>query len=639
MSYYDQRGQVVGQQFNLVFPSGESGPPFPDALLTSPSDTILLDQLDALSLALTRERTTLDILLSTLARLRNLNGVRIVASCRGFDIQNDPRLSTITRDRQFPVAPLGEEQVNTVLQAIGIDPARLLPAHRTLLTIPLHLDVYARIVADNAPTQPLERFHTLQDLYAALWRKRVATVPPDTPSPTARIAAIYRLVDAMQQHRQVAVPLAVLDEHAEAAAYLERVGWIRRVGHTWLCLHQTLFDYCYARHFVAQGHSLSQVILAGPQGFFERSQMVQILAYLRGTDPRAYHRELTALLGAQTLRVHLHLLLLGWFGSLPDPSTDELSVARRLLHDTNTWQHFLRAAGGNEHWFSVLSPDVLPALLRTGDAQRITTTTAYLSTLLQHCPQPVLALLRPHLGHSAPWDDAIAYCLSQLKDWQYDVGELAFAFTAQVKNAPERFYRLSQRFDDAISLRYIAATIIGLAESNAPAQWVFEVVRRFAARLQGESRLDTCRALGNRAADSVPDDLLEMMSEWALYDPDPTAELWEMSTSSGVPYYGGDPHSQGINTNRGTALQAVCTCALLRQPPQAERAFQLLERAASDPSTAVRACVIESLRTLLKEDAMRTLVIFERTVTRASLRSVSGIGIAEVGSHATVRST
>src|SRR5262249_25535783 len=125
---------------------------------------ILLDQLDALSLALTRERTTLDILLSTLAQLRTLNGVRIVASCTVFDIHNDPRLSTISRDRQFPVAPLGEEQVNTVLQAIGIDPARLLPAHRILLTTPLHLDVYARIVADNAPTQFLERFHTLQDL-------------------------------------------------------------------------------------------------------------------------------------------------------------------------------------------------------------------------------------------------------------------------------------------------------------------------------------------------------------------------------------------------------------------------------------------------------------------------------------------
>jgi hypothetical protein len=1084
MSYYDQRGQQVDQQFNMVFPSAGSVPHHPDALLATLSDAdhealrtaihhagadlrtypntivgvhfarpevarivdwvlhaapterlgmvldqpgmgktvlmrmvlecleaahlsvlaikadtlsgittyddllmrlrvplpleacacclttdgpfvILLDQLDALSLTLTRERTTLDILLSTLARLRGLNGVRIIASCRVFDKKNDPRLSTITVDREFPLAPLSEEQVNNVLRTIRIDPASLLPAHRALLTIPLHLDIYARIVADHTPMSRPERFQTLQDLYDALWRKQIETVPPEVPSPTARIAAIYRLVDAMQQQRQVTVPLAVLDEHTEAATYLERVGWIRRTGNTWLFLHQTLFDYCYARRFVAQGRSLYEVLLAGPQGLFERPQMVQVLAYLRGADRRTYRQELTALLWAPALRVHLRLLLIGWFGSLPDPTTDEISITRRLLHDAEDWQRFLRAARGNVHWFSVLSADVLPTLLHTDDTQRITTITAYLSTLLQHCPQPVLALLRPHLGQSAHWDDAIIYCLSQLKDWHYDealamvcevmrrghattwerlclynlaqshpsagcialrvyldralehwlaqeqtdyqpeemgadsgswaalrlvrawgqqwlgeygvhevmeravhvcpesilahivpwlvraavaltrqrseeeyavdpvfadgwyekhkregavfaqqvaqalhavaqthpstfrplatrlasvdalavqrvlaqgflgdpetyaedivayltadtrrlslgepresprydscqlysaafqhvdagrralleqmilslrpvweqqalryrgltqlhflksaplallsetarrtrqelerkfpnftphsphgivsdwvgapisqeaqahmsdeawlgamrtyddatqwgvsgrfplqggIQELAFALTAQVKNAPERFYQLSQRFDDTIALAYIAATIIGLAESHASAQWVFEVVRRFAARLQGESRLEVCRALESRATDGVPDDLLAMMGEWALHDPDPTAERGERPAQDGERYDGGDPHSHGINTNRGRALQAVCTCALRRQPPQAERAFQLLEHAASDPSTAVRACVIESLGALLQDDPMRTLALFEHAL-------------------------
>ena len=38
MSSYDQRGQYVHQQFNMVFPSAGSVPHHPDALLTTLSD-------------------------------------------------------------------------------------------------------------------------------------------------------------------------------------------------------------------------------------------------------------------------------------------------------------------------------------------------------------------------------------------------------------------------------------------------------------------------------------------------------------------------------------------------------------------------------------------------------------------------
>ena len=51
---------------------------------------ILVDQLDALSLTLSRDQTTLSILLSTIARLRNVKRVRILTSCRTFDLHNDP---------------------------------------------------------------------------------------------------------------------------------------------------------------------------------------------------------------------------------------------------------------------------------------------------------------------------------------------------------------------------------------------------------------------------------------------------------------------------------------------------------------------------------------------------------------------
>jgi Cdc6-like AAA superfamily ATPase len=92
-------------------------------LVTKGPFVVVLDQLDVLSLALSRDQATLDVMLSTLARLRDHDGVRIVASCRTFDLNNDPRLSTIKVDRRFQLQPFDDSQVNQVLQAIGIDPS------------------------------------------------------------------------------------------------------------------------------------------------------------------------------------------------------------------------------------------------------------------------------------------------------------------------------------------------------------------------------------------------------------------------------------------------------------------------------------------------------------------------------------
>jgi len=935
-------------------------------LTTEGPVVVLLDQLDALSLTLSRDQATLDVMLSTLARLRDLDGVRIVASCRTFDLNNDPRLSTIKVDRKFRLQPLDEAQVNQVLQKLGIDPARLLPAHKALLTTPLHLDIYARIVTTGETQRSPESFRTLQELYEALWRRQIEIVSPDTPPSTERIAAIYRLVEVMQNNRQTTAPVAVLDDHSEAARYLERIGFLRREKGNWLFLHQTLYDYCYARRFVAQGKSLSREILGGPQGLFERSQLVQVLAYLRGADEVAYRRELTNLLFADNLRPHLRLLLIGWFGSLPTPTDDELRIARRLMKDADDRARFFQSIWENGDWFDRLNGDVLLSLLRANDEGLIELAITYLWRIIQHRPDAVLARLEPYLGKDETWDDRIAFCLTGLRDWRsekaldilcdllkrgragkqvshylyslsqsnpvggcrvlsvyldrclddllakeraeerstapetdlsdtirtnlpdrfswgqqllgehgidkiieqavqvcpeaivehllpwfvratlaltepepgdddypsdsifawgwygehisegslfairiseslshlaktnpadfravaeqlskietlavqrvlaeaylsspeeyandifeylmadprrLDIGderydscclygvafqygdahqravleqlilnlqpewerrslkhrgitqlrflksvkepellseiarrrlrelerkfpgfelhppqgvvggrvgppieqaaqakmsdeawlgamrkyddstgwgapredflkggviELSRAFAEQVKKDPERFYRLARRFDETISLHYVTAAISGLADSEAPAEWVFDLVRQFAPRLEGEFRRSVCWALEKQAEAGVPDDLLDLMTDWALNDPDPAEELWQVPAGgSEQPYYGGDPHFYGINTNRGAALRTVCRCALQRKPPQVERTFQLLEQAAADPLMAVRTCVIESLGPLLNEDDTRALTIFVQTL-------------------------
>jgi hypothetical protein len=378
---------------------------------------LLLDQLDALSLALTRDQATLDVILDLLARLREIPDVRIIASCRTFDLHNDLRLSGIKLDREFRLRPLEDGQVAQVLRAVGVDLQRLLPAHRTLLKTPLHLDVYVRTLPDEQSRISLESFQSLQELYAALWRIKIASPASGNLSSTDLNTAIYRLVDAMITEKQTNAPEALLDDLAEAARYLEREGLLQRERNRWSFFHQTFLDYCYARRFVVNSRSLSHEVLKGPQGLFERSLIVQVLAYLRGTETASYERELTALLFAPGLRVHLRLLILGWLGALPDPADSELAIVRRWATDSERQAQLLNAFSGNAAWFDWLNQGLLSQWLTNDDEKPLNATVVYLRKIINARPAAVFEHLMRFIGRNQEWDAAVSSVLSDLTDW------------------------------------------------------------------------------------------------------------------------------------------------------------------------------------------------------------------------------
>ena len=919
---------------------------------------VMIDQLDALSMALARDQSTLDVMLSLIDRIEQLPRVRIVASCRSFDLYNDPKLSRVPIARTFRLEPLAIQVVDQVLDRLGVNPARLLPAHRTLLRMPLHLDVYARIVQRD-PVQEYENFESLQALYRELWQRVVARPPVNGLSENRCQEAVYRLVDTMYARQEVAAPEGTLDGFGETARWLEGEGFICRMDNSYQFLHQTLYDYCYARRFVSQGRPLSAEVLDSPQGLFERSQIMHVLAYLRGAAPRDYRRELGALLSDPRLRTHLRLLVIGFLGSIPNPTSDEQRLGRDLLKKSDDLLIFLSAAQGNEGWFEAFRANVMPKMLVSDSDRIVQAAVQYVATVIETRRREVLSLLRPHLGKSEEWDARIAYCLSQINDWSsgegvdmlinlfqqgratrqaiscfhelaqtnpqagcqaarayletrlqdlhsqssqqgevvepgvkapsslswtlaqddklvdeygvqrimeqalqrcpealiehllpwmikastalakpvydteqyagdsvfsrgwygehvrdgpkfaqrlsealqtiartkpeifrslaiglreteslvvhrvlaqayladpaeyahdvtaylqtnrrrlkigesmenahYDsirlveavfrhgndehraalerlimtyqprsemhklgamghaqmmflkavsfeslsetarrkkqelerrwpdyvlqepmgvrvgfvgspiepqaqekmtdkqwlsamqkygdsghkppdffkggVEQLAASYQQQVQSNPERFYRLTQDFDEAISPHYLMATIHALAECGAPAEWVFDLARRFAPRIRGEFRRDLCRVLRKRAADEVPGDLLDLLVEWALHDADPAPDSQEFENLNPDPQR--DLHLEGINSNRGIAIDTMMICALRREPPQVERTFRLLEAAAQDPSTAVRSCVVDGSQWLLSKDAKRVLVLFQKTL-------------------------
>lgn len=382
---------------------------------------VLFDQLDALSVALSQDFATLDLIYGTLLKILEIDRVRVIVSCREFDLNFDPKLSSLTQQRYttFSLSLLTHEQINNAMSSLGVEGrVTLSNSLLQLLAVPLYLSLFVRLLEAQDQSKPLEEINSLHQLYDHLWDKDI------TPASAPHVSeAIDVLVDTMQYGNQLTAPIGVLDQetYRRAAIHLQRVNFIRKEQGRYVFFHQTLFDYCYARRFVAQGRSISQVIAASAQGLFERAQMIQVLAYMRTSTLLSYIQELETLLFSASVRVHLRLLLIDWFASMPNPMPDEQLLAKRLVQNVADRQEFLRAAHGNSGWFDVLNSGWLPRLLAQEDSDQIKmVAVTYLESMINQRTQEVLTLLSPYRGKNSSWDTVILRCLTALQNWRHN---------------------------------------------------------------------------------------------------------------------------------------------------------------------------------------------------------------------------
>jgi HEAT repeat protein len=387
---------------------------------------VIIDQLDALSLSLARDQSALDIVLGTVARLRTVPGAVVLLSCRTFDRNTDPRIKRFEVGREFALNLLEDGEVNEFLAGIRIEPQILAPGTRELLRVPLHLDLFASLAEEpQRDTARLYGIASLQELYGLLWEDIVLRPALNEASISARERILRIITERMDREQRTSVPRSTVDTYADAglttaAEWLASTGMLIGSTTEWTFLHQTFFDYCYARFFVEDGRSLSDTILASDQGLFARPQVVQVLSYLRGTARGLHLRELQALLAAPELRAHLRDLLLRWFGALQHPTQDEWLVARRMLSHSATRPHVLAAMASNVGWFTHLRGGFLQTLLN-GEAQIVDNEALpFVASCLGSAPGEVAQLLQPYLGRDELWDRRIRWILQRVTFWEHD---------------------------------------------------------------------------------------------------------------------------------------------------------------------------------------------------------------------------
>jgi hypothetical protein len=360
------------------------------------------------------------------ARLRTIAGTRILLSCRTFDFNSDPRLHRTAIQTRFQLPELSDDQVKTTVATINLDYDGLSPATQRLLRVPLHLDLLA-LAAEGLNSGELAQpdlwgIRSLQDLYGLLWGNVVLKSATRAPAQTDCVEALRFLTEYMNRERTTSVPQVAFAARAtrdleQAVRWLASAGIVIPSATGFGFLHQSFSDYCYARFFVDGGGRLSETILAGDQGLFARRQLVQVLTYLRGSNSRAYLRELQGLAQASDLRFHLHDLLVRWFGAVADPAEDELVVARRFMVDLGYRSELLRAMGGNPAWFRRLNESPIQELLAQEDEVLDLDIIPYLVTMVEVAQSQVINLVRRFLGQTSAWNARLDRVLSSIRTW------------------------------------------------------------------------------------------------------------------------------------------------------------------------------------------------------------------------------
>ena len=312
---------------------------------------LCVDQVDALSFVGGRNPQGHQILEELVEEAKKYPNLRILLACRSFDIENDHILRGLVEGgaraaRRIDIELLSRQDVQAVLSTAGVSLDTLNFVQIELLRTPIHL--YLFLAGNRSPNAARSR----RSLFNAYWDEMQRRV--DSSVGAGRFqSAVKSLGDTLSERRQLQAPKIALDEHATALDAMASEGTVVVDGATVSFFHATFFDYAFARGFVGSQQDLVDWLLDDSQELFRRSQVRQVLEFLREGDVAAYLDILDRLLNNGKIRFHLKRLAIDWLGQLANPMPQEWQILEGL--DGNLARHMLNTIYNKTPWFDLLN--------------------------------------------------------------------------------------------------------------------------------------------------------------------------------------------------------------------------------------------------------------------------------------------
>ena len=311
---------------------------------------LCIDQLDALSFVSGRNVQGHQLLEELIQQASRYPELRLLLACRSFDLDHDDALRSLVSGqsataRQVNIELLTDEDVEDAIAVAGLTDLALSDSQVELLRTPLHLFLFLGV------REPRGDFGQRRDLFNRYWEEKRRRVD-ESAGNGAFARAADRLSTALSDRRQLQLPKAALFGHESALDAMASEGVVIVDGSRVSFFHASFFDDAFARGFVSRGEDLGDWLQTAGQDLFRRSQVRQVLEYLRDDDQERYLRTLSRLLRDESVRFHLKRFTLDWLGQLEDPRGTEWKLLEE--QDESLQRHVLGAIRNRVPWFDLL---------------------------------------------------------------------------------------------------------------------------------------------------------------------------------------------------------------------------------------------------------------------------------------------
>ena len=381
-------------------------PASPVSVLASIADgrdcLLVVDQLDAVSLASGRNPEFFDCIGAILSQAQHHPNMRVLSACRRFDVENDHRLKHLVSDRgvakEIRLEAFDDETVRSLVTQLGMDASKLSPKQIALLALPIHL----RLLSETQLSSSAHgmAFQTSKDLYDGFWRHKRVALSSRVEFSLVRIV-LKTMIDHMNYREILFVPESLLDDYHDTVSAMASENILVRDGTRVSFFHEGFFDYMFARATESVDFDLVSYVLGRDQSLFIRSQVRQVLLHQHDVSPDDALQNIDSLLWNSTVRTHVKSIVLSLLGSLDDPTEDEWRVIEPLLASELS-SHLWSAIDGALPWFDLLdSIGNIQQWLADEDASRVDRTMWFLHSIHEKRSERVAELLSPYVYSSS----------------------------------------------------------------------------------------------------------------------------------------------------------------------------------------------------------------------------------------------
>lgn len=318
---------------------------------------VLIDQIDALSLSLSSNRAPLRSVLKLIGQIKNIPHVRVVISCRPYDLEYDPLLDELRIKNKWELKEFTPNQVTQILHENNCL-ERVSDNLMRFLGNPLNLFLFLKVKPNEQLTDSL----STDLLYHQLWRKYVTDDSVRKVNKDRLLTLLDAIVSEMYKRQELSLHIRAFETEYDAELrylFTNELLLVTKNGHIQF-FHQTLFDYVYARRFTEHGYDLLEGLKSQHQGLFSRAAVKSILTFLREQDPAKYIDVINQLLyaknedGKPVYRYHLKSLVLSNMAFFDEPLKEETNLIAKKIFDDKVYMDVIFESVHTVNWFDVV---------------------------------------------------------------------------------------------------------------------------------------------------------------------------------------------------------------------------------------------------------------------------------------------